>query len=99
MEVIIRIPGSGDEANVFARIKPITEAQRMRGMTRNGYTTRRGCPTDLMVRIADRWSRVYWHQTGNMGVYFATARGVRYMVDPAGFHITRSALENALANG
>lgn len=95
MEVTIRIPGSGDEANVFARIKPITEAQRMRGMTRNGYTTRRGCPTDLMVRIADRWSRVYWHQTGNMGTYFATARGVRYMVDPRTPKVTWTSVREA----
>lgn len=60
-----------------AREAVVPFASQARGMTRDGYTTRRGCPIGYMVRLEGetRWRRVYVWQFSNAGTCFINIKG------------------------
>lgn len=64
------------------RTVAVTKNARMRGMTRDGYTTRRGCPVSRMVRLVGetRWRRVYVWQFSNAGTAFINIKGEPHVV-------------------
>lgn len=64
------------------RTVPVTKNACMRGMTRDGYTTRRGCPIDRMVRLdgETRGRRVYVWQFSNAGTCFINIKGEPHVV-------------------
>lgn len=70
-------PAIAESRHVFA-----SDAARAHGMTRDGYTTRRGCPTDVMVRLVGekRWYRVYAWQWSNMPTTFIRIKGEPHVV-------------------
>lgn len=52
------------------------------GRTRDGYTTRSGAPTSLLIRLEGekRWRRVMVWQTSNMGTCFVRHGGENLIV-------------------
>ncbi len=59
---------------VEVRIVPPTPGA---GMTRDGYTTRRGAPTSRMIRLEGekRWRRLMCWQFSNAGTCFVCVNG------------------------
>jgi hypothetical protein len=67
--------------------KPIAESKRVpasstRGMTRAGYTTRAGAPTQWMIRLKGEkiWRRVMVWQFSNAGTAFVRIGGKPYVI-------------------
>jgi hypothetical protein len=61
----------------------IDEPRRGAGMTRAGYTVRRGAPTSRMIRLAGekRWRRLMVWQFSNCGTLFVRIAGQPLVVN------------------
>jgi len=59
-----------------------TPVSRTRGMTRMGYTTRAGAPTQWMIRLKGEkvWRRVMVWQFSNAGTAFVRIDGKPYVI-------------------
>ena len=59
-----------------------TAVSRTRGMTREGYTTRAGAPSQWMIRLVGEkiWRRVMVWQFSNAGTAFVRIGGKPYVI-------------------
>ena len=50
----------------------IFEGYKGHYLTQDGYTRKRGCPTDFKVKVqgSNRWYRVYQYCISNSGIFF-----------------------------